>query len=134
MDEEANDIDPLDEIFVDRNEPADKKILAEIIGPHVRIDNDGILDFTEEYERLTNIKKVLVYLAAKKAMKLRKIVNSELAGPAEVSEKALISNSDAKNALYNQYKKLVENKKGKGYTIPNYKLKKVKKEIFSNKK
>ena len=127
-----NEIDPLDDIFVESNDGVSRKLISETLKPFITIDPSGNLDFSEEYDKLINIKKALVYLVSKKAMKLKEVIESEFAKIKEVSEKALISESDAKNSLCTKYKKLVENKKNEGYTIPDYKLKKVKEEIFDN--
>jgi hypothetical protein len=131
---EEKQIDPLDEIFVESNEELSRKIIAEILKPLLTIDPKGNLDFTEEYDKLTNQKKALVYLIAKKAMKLKGISESEFALKPETSRKALISENDANNAFCNTYKKILENKQGEGYSIPDYKLKKAKEEIFNGKK
>jgi len=130
MDEKETD--PLDEIFVESNKESSIKLIAEILKPLLTIDPRGNLDFSKKYDELTNMKKALVYLVAKKAMKIKEIVDSEFAVLKEVEEKSLISSSDAKNAFCTHYKKLVENKRGEGYNIPNWKLKKVKEEIFKN--
>ena len=130
MDE--NEVDPLDEIFVETNEAQDKQIIASILKVFVTIDPKENLDFSEEYHKLTNMRKALVYLIIKKAMKLRGLVEDEFATTSETSKKTLISENDANNAFCIHYKKLVENKKGKGYSIPDYKLKKTKEEIFKS--
>lgn len=127
-----NETDPLDEIFVESNEGTSRQLIAEILKPLLTIDSKGHLDFFEEYNKLTGKKKALVYLVAKKAMKLKEITEEEFALKTETSKNALISESDANNSFCTTYKKLVENKKGKGYTVPDYKLKKTKEEIFSN--
>ena len=130
MNEDNEDqTDPLDEIFVESNEILSRQLIVDILKPLVTIDPKGNLDFSEEYEKLTNMKKALVYLVVKKAMKLKGIVEEEFALKPETSKNTLISENDANNAFCNIYKKLVENKKGKGYTVPDYKLKKVKEEI-----
>ncbi len=122
--------DVLDEIFVETNEVASKQLIKEILKPFLTIDPRCNLDFFEEYNKLTNQKKALVYLVAKKAMKLRGIVEEEFASKSETSKNSLISENDANNAFSNTYKKLVVNEKGKGYVIPDYNLKKIKEIIF----
>lgn len=124
--------DPLDEIFVDCNEVASRQLTAEILKPLLTIDPRGNLDFFEKYKKLTNQKKALVYLVVKKAMKLKGMAEEEFALKSETSKQALISEDDANNAFCITYKKLVENKKGKGYMIPDYKLKKANEEIFKD--
>ena len=119
--------DELDEIFVDRNEPADKKVLVEILKPLVTIDSEGVISFSNEYNKLKESKKVLVYLLCKKAMCIRGIEGiNEPSKESEVIEKVMVSKSTAKNALYTLYKTLVK-REGEGYIIPNYNLIKTKK-------
>ena len=119
-------MDPLNDIFVDKNEPVDKKILVEIIKPYATIDKEGIVNFTDEYEKLTESKKTLVYLCCKKAMILREIPEiDEGCGPKEISEKARVSLNGAKQAVSVTYKKIL-GKDSNGTIIPNYNLKKVK--------
>ena len=60
--QENNDI--LNEIFVDRNEPVDKKLLVDIIKGYVTIDNEGVLNFSEKYENLIGHKKILLYFCS----------------------------------------------------------------------
>jgi hypothetical protein len=120
--------DPLDEIFVDENEPADKRIIADILKPFATIDSKGVIAFTEEYNSLKESKKVLVYLLCKKAMVLKGLQNiSEKATVKEIAENAIVSESNAKNALFTYFKGIV-----KDAMIPNYNLKKVKEVILEN--
>jgi len=121
-----NEKDELDEIFVDKNEPADKKILVEILKPFVTIDSEGVISFSTEYNKLKESKKVLVYLLCKKAMCLKGIKDIiEPSKESEVIGKAMVSKSTSKNALYTLYKNLVKKDKD-GYIIPNYNLLKTK--------
>ena len=125
--------DPLEAIFVDENVPADRKIIAEILGQFVTIDKKGSISFTKSYDDLQHSKKVLVYMLCKKAMILRNLPDiKEYVTLNEVVEKALVSESNAKNALFTYYKDIVK-KDGLGYIIPNYKLTKAK-EAISGKK
>lgn len=51
-------IDELDKFIVDENEPADKKVLAEIIKPYVNsIGKNEIIDFTKNIDKLVSWKK-----------------------------------------------------------------------------
>jgi len=118
--------DELDEIFVDKNEPADKKLIVDILKPYVTIDNEGVINFTEEYEKLTENKKALIYFICKKAIILRGVEGiTESVGQTELSKCAQISGSSARHAIFRDYKKILK-KEGKGYIIPNHKLRKVK--------
>ena len=44
--------DELDEIFVDKNEPADKRLVVEILKPYVTIDLIGNISFSENFEKI----------------------------------------------------------------------------------
>lgn len=123
--------DELDEIFVDENQPADKKIVVEILKGLVTIDSKGIIEFSDEGEKLKYNRKVLIYLVCKKALVLKGIIKpeEEFSGPKEISEKMSLGLSSAKRATNVTFKKLLKSKKGK-YIIPNYNLKKIKKVIF----
>jgi hypothetical protein len=124
--------DILDEIFVDKNEPVDKKVLVDILSGYVTLDKEGIINFSEEYEELVGYKKVLIYICSKKAMVLKNIEGiKESASQSEVSEKAHVTLDIARNTMHKKYKKLLK-KEGEGYIIPNYNLRKVK-EILENK-
>ena len=118
--------DTLDEIFVDKNVPMDKKLLVDILKPFVTIDNEGVINFTEDYERLNDNVKALIYLVAKKAKVAKEIIekNQEAAGPKEISENAGISEGSAKMAVSQRFKNILNRVSG-GYIIPNYNLKKV---------
>jgi hypothetical protein len=122
----------LDEIFVDKNEPVDKKMLVEILKGFVTIDQEGILNFSDKYDALIGHKKVLIYLCAKKAMVLKGIeAIKEFSSQSEVSERSHVTLDVARNAIHKKYKKLLK-KEGEGYIIPNYNLRKVK-EILEEK-
>ena len=121
-----NEEDILDEIFVDKNQPVDKKVLVDILSGYVTIDKEGIINFSETYDNLVGHKKVLIYFCSKKAMMLRNIDETkEPASQSEVSDRAHVTIDIAKNAIHRKYKKLLK-KEGEGYIIPNYNLRKVK--------
>lgn len=122
----TNNSDPLDEIFVDENEPANKKLLVEILKPLATIDSKGIINFTENYAKLKESKKALVYMLCKKAMVLKGLSDvAEKTNVKELTNGAMINESNAKNALFTYFKNIV-----KGGMIPNHNLRKVKELIF----
>jgi len=133
MDKENNGEDVLDEIFVDKNIPMDKKLLLEILRPFVTIDNEGVINFTENYENLNDNIKALIYLAAKKAKVSKGIIekDKEAAGPKEISENAGIGEGSAKVAVSQTFKTLLSRVSG-GYVIPNYNLRKVRDILIQN--
>lgn len=125
-----SEVDPLDEIFVNSNEPADKKILAEIIKPFATIDQKGIIAYTDKYEKLAESKKGLVYMLCKKAMVMKGLSDvTEQTGVKEMVNGARISESNAKKSLFTYYKNIV--RKG---LIPSHCVKKAKELIFEKDK
>jgi hypothetical protein len=121
-----NKVDELDEIFVEKNETEDKKLVVDILKPLVTIDNQGNISFKDAYNSLDEMKKALIYLVCKKAILLRGIEGFvEPSGPAEVSKGAFISISSAKNALCTHYNKFLKKEK-EGYIVLNHNLRKIK--------
>lgn len=125
--------DELDEIFVDKNQPADKKIVIDILKGFVTIDKEGVIVLSDEGEKLEENKKVLIYLVCKKALLLREIISleEEFSGPKEISEKMHVGLSTAKKAVNQTFKRFLNKKNG--YIIPNYNLRKVKEILQGNK-
>ncbi len=129
--QEENDI--LDKIFVNKNEPVDKKLLVEVLNGYVTIDSEGRINYSEKYDQLVGHKKVLIYFCSKKAMILRNIPEvKESTSQSEVSENAHVTLDIARNAIHKKYKKLLK-KERDGYVLPNYNLRKIK-EIFGDNK
>jgi hypothetical protein len=130
--EQEDEKDVLDEIFVDKNVPMDKKILVEILKPFVTIDNEGIINYNEEYDKLKDSLKALIYLCSKKAKTEKGILekDQESAGPKEISDNTGISIGSAKMVVIRD-KKILTRVSG-GYIIPNYNLRKVKEIILEN--
>ncbi|MBT3691399.1 hypothetical protein HOD75_00105 [archaeon] len=125
--------DVLDEIFVDKNIPMNKQLLVDILKPFITIDNEGVINFTEDYDKLKDNQKVLIYLASKKAKVAKEILekDEEAAGPKEISENAGIGLSSAKVTVSQGFKKFLTKVAG-GYIIPNYNLRKIKEIILKN--
>jgi len=119
--------DVLNEIFVDKNEPVNRGLLVEIIKGYATIDNEGIINYSDQYDSLVGHKKILLYLCCKKAMVLKGIKDiKEPASQSEASENAHVTLDVARNAFHKIYKKLLK-KEGNGYIVPNYHLSKIKK-------
>jgi hypothetical protein len=119
--------DELDEIFVDKNEPADKRLVVDILKGLATIDNDGVIQLTDKGDQLSDNRKVLICLVCKKALILKGLLKSEdeFMGPKEISERMNIGLSSAKKATNETFKKLLRSQNGK-YIVPNYNLKKIK--------
>jgi len=124
--------DELDNLFVDENEPADKRLIATIIKPFIiSIGRNGVIEFSDKFDDLPAWKKILVYLVCKKAMLLKEVSKEESAGPKEICEITNISEGSAKDiSRHDILKKIVKGEGGK-YSIPNYKLKKIKEILVS---
>ncbi len=128
-----NEKDELDEFIVDENEPADKKLLAEIMRPYVKsIGKNKIIDYSEKFDTALAWKKILIYLCCKKIMQIKGIGEREEAGPTEIAQQTHISLDSAKNISRDEnLKKVVINVKG-NYSIPNYRLKKTMEILLEN--
>lgn len=96
---ESEEDDPLDQIFVDGN-AMDRQLLAELLEPYLVIDKeDGRLYTKESYGELQSKDKILVALAARRAMADRDIVESSSLGPAELSDLSRVPEGTVKPAV-----------------------------------
>ncbi|HYD03771.1 MAG TPA: hypothetical protein VEC16_05740 [Alphaproteobacteria bacterium] len=118
-----NRVTILDEIFVNKNKPSDKKLLAEILRNKVTIDSQRTIRFTE---KLSEKEKILIYLICRKALVARELLNldDEAVWPTEISKATAVDVNKVKMVL-TVFDKLLENNNGK-YSIPNRNLRKVK--------
>ena len=119
---------------MDENEPADKKLIVEILKPYVTIDKEGIISFLDKYENLKSREKILVYLICRKAMTLKNIIDTdeEPMSPKGISQNARISGGSAKDISRDVILKKIVKKEKRKYSIPNYNLKKVKEVFIKN--
>ena len=108
----------------------DRKIVAEILAPYVRLEREtcGVRP-NEKWDGLTNEEKIMVYLLARKAMvALGFPVENEEAVASEVIKKTGIRAGSGYPALRSLLQQRLIEQVGKrgGYLVPNYALESVK--------
>ena len=123
-------MDPLDKIFTSERE-VDPQVLADILFPYIKINaEDNSIYLTDLGNTLPVNNKLLVFLLARKALKLKDKVEIEGVSPTDILEATHLKDGSVHPGL----KKLKESglvtaKEGK-YFIPNYKINKIK-DIFT---
>ena len=124
--------DALDELIVNEDQKPDSDLLAGILKNYVRFSQNGEILFAENFTDLQQWKKVLVYLLARKAAVIKKLVQlKECAAPLEISNKIFIPAGNISKFLNRELKSIVKEQK-KCYFVPNYNLLKCK-EILEEK-
>lgn len=86
---DSDNVDPIDELIVSSEvvEGANRRLLVDLIKPHVRIDPEtGSIHFLKYPPDLSAKQHILVYLMAKLALASRKPSYSPAAGPKEIQE------------------------------------------------
>ena len=120
--------DELESLLVSGKE-VDKKLVAEILEPYLRIDKEtcDIRPLTSWSDLKANI-KILLYLIARKAMvALGLPLSEEKASATEIMQKTGMKKGTVNPALRNLYEdRIIEQSKDKKYSIPNHALEKVK--------
>lgn len=115
MSEQKN---PLDELFVDENETLSNEAIKEILIDYIQLTPQGKMFLLSAFNDLTNDKKMLVLLLAKKALKI-KINSDEKMAPKELIETSGLGTGTVSPTLTALIgKRLVIKTDGK-YTIPN---------------
>ena len=121
--------DELDVLIVKENEVIDKMLLATLLKNYLKITETGEVVSEEQFFSLDAKKKILVFLLARKVMKLKGIghLESEDAGPKEISDKIGIPFGTVGRTLRELVEKNViqQTESGK-YRVPNFNLHRVK--------
>src|SRR5689334_1947060 len=68
--------DPLDMLFEDR-EVLDRAILAQAILPYARLNSNGEIVLIEKWHELNLQRKILVYMLARKALRIKGLLNED---------------------------------------------------------
>ncbi|MFH1106606.1 MAG: hypothetical protein V1787_01800 [Candidatus Micrarchaeota archaeon] len=113
----AFDGTPLDALMLDERSVFDPARLAELLQKFARFTDRGEFVPEPSFDELDNQRKVVVFLLAKKAMKMRGVAEDELAGPAEIASACSMANGSAKTALRRLSGFMVEGRGGK-YGVP----------------
>lgn len=122
----------LDELFVDGNE-IDKKLVAEILSRYIRIDKTTFeIRPLPAWNSLKENTKILLYLAARKAM----IAHGLKIGEEPASNTEIINNTGLNKNTVNPalrrfiMEKILSQTKEQKYFIPNYAMETVKNRII----
>lgn len=114
--------DPLAKLLVSESQSINRQELYDLLLPYVTINKESqSLDFSHLFEKLTNINKVFILLAAIKARYLILGTNEKIA-PSEIIKMDVMKEGSVKNTL----KKLLDGNEIKSddgkYYLPNYKI------------
>ena len=118
----------LDELFVNGKE-VDRELVAKILAPFLRIDKDSCsIVPTERWLKLNNKLKIILFLVARKAMKLRDLpIDNEGATPAEIETETGIKGGSIRPKLKGFFEdKTINRTEDARYFVPNYSLTKIK--------
>ncbi len=124
--EEAKD--PLDALFVEKDQVSNE-LLRDLLVGFVQLTNDGLIIAKPEFTSLSNRKKILVILLAKKVLKLKMEFDEATAGTEIIKVTGLTRGSVYPMLRQLEGERLVASKDGK-YWVPNFALGSVK-ELFS---
>lgn len=118
----------LDDLFINGKE-LDQGLVAKILAPFLRIDRDscGIIP-TERWLKLNNELKIILFLVARKVMKLRDLpIDNEGATPAEIETETGIKGGSIRPKLRGLFEdKTINRTEDARYFVPNYSLTKIK--------
>lgn len=118
----------LDELFVSGKE-VDQGLVAGILSPFLKIDLDSCSIVPSEYWlELHNELKVILFLVARKAMKVRGLsVDKEGALPSEIEEQTGMKGGSVRPNLKNLFEqRIIKKTDDSRYFVPNYSLVKIK--------
>ncbi len=127
--------DPLDKLIVDEDENPNAELLAELVSPYFRFSkNSGEIIFNEEFYKLKDWQKVLIYLLGRKVIFIKKLQKdfNEKISPKEISECLNIPQKSITKYASKELKDIIKSEKGK-YFVPNYNLYKCKEKLKGEK-
>lgn len=117
--------DALDELFVAEEKTVSHETLRDLLINYLQFSPDGGIFFLPDFENLTSEQKILLYLIAKKILKL-KLGRDELTSPKEVQDATGLPRGTVNPTMvFLANKRLVQNIKGK-YFVPNYAISRIK--------
>jgi len=118
----------LDELFVNGKE-IDQGLVAKILSHFLKIDRDSCTIVpNEKWQELNNELKIILFLIARKAMKLRGLpIDNEGATPFEIGEEIGLKGGSVRPKLKSLLDQKIINKTDDArYFVPNYSLTKIK--------
>ncbi len=118
------------ESLVVSGKDVDKKLVAQILSPYVKLDKDACnIRPTEGWNSLKAYEKIIIYLLSRKAMvALDFNIPSESASTSEVAKDTGLKTGTVNPALRNLLddNRLVDQEKDGRYFIPNHAIERVK--------
>ncbi len=117
-------VDELDEIVISKKQALDKSLLKDILLRYLRITDDCEVIFEKDYFKLTQNAQIVLYLLARKVMKLKQLIDVESASNTEISQKTGIKIGNLSKCL--ERLGSFVNKDENGYFVPNYNLIRIK--------
>ena len=118
----------LDELFVSGNE-VDQELVAVILSPFIKIDKDSCTIVPDDqWLRLSNELKIILFLVARKAMKLRGLpIDDEGVSPAEIEKETGVKGGSIRPRLKELFEhRIITKTNERKYLLPSYSLAKVK--------
>lgn len=126
--------DALDKLIVDEEEAPSLKLLAELILRYLKFNKkSGEIIFNEEFYKLTELQKILVYLLGRKVIVIKRLQKDfdEKITPKEIENILGIKGSSVRKYISVDLKNLAK-AESKKYFIPNYNLYKCKEKLKEN--
>jgi len=118
----------LDQLFVSGKE-VDQELVAKILSPFLKIDRDSCTIVpNEQWQELNNDLKIILFLLARKVMKLRGLtIDNEGAVPSEIENGTGIKGGSVRPRLRSLLdEKVISRTKDGRYFVPNYSLMRIK--------
>src|SRR5436309_886206 len=121
MGKDMTDRPALEGLLTDETE-INETLLSQILSQYVKIANrSGLPIFTQDYARLTNAGKILVYLLTRKAAIALGLLNEgEAVTPREISEASGVAYDSVKPTLSSLARARVVSRIDGRYTCPNH--------------
>ena len=126
--------DLLDKLIVDEDENPNIELLVGLVSPYLRFDKkSGEIIFNEEFYKLKDWQKVLIYLLGRKVIFVKKLQKDfdEKITPKKISKILNIPQKSITRCACRELKGIIKSEKGK-YLVPNYNLYKCKEKVKKN--
>jgi len=118
----------LDTLFVSGKE-IDEDLLIKILSPFLKIDQDSCSIIpSERWLKVNNELKIILFLIARKAMKVRGLpIDNEEATPSEIGKEIGLKGGSVRPKLKSLFEQKIINRTDDArYFVPNYSLTKIK--------
>lgn len=113
------DNDEFKELFVTENEIIDKKLLGSTLTNFIKLTPTGELILETNFYNLSNTQKIIIYLLARKVLKIKKIIEQEEIGPTDLANSIGLAIGSVKSVFFFTKDNIFKSLNGK-YMIPNY--------------